>query len=228
MKNRNAKTCRAAGILWIRLGGKVSTDFGSGGDSIAALRIQPDGRIVVAGQTQREDGFLDLALARYNADGSLDDTFGDGGKIISESAVGEETLLDIEMQADKKIVVAGFSGDRRGDQQFSVARYIGAPSPDFAIGFDGPELTARRGSKLKINVRIERANGFNGNVRLELPTILASGLKIPGGSVTTTAAQVVFKLKVKASAPSGTQFLNFIGVDDSGRTTSSVLKVVIQ
>ena len=54
--------------------GKVTTDIGSGTDDFASsVTVQPDGKIVVAGASL--GGGWNFAVARYNADGSLDTTF---------------------------------------------------------------------------------------------------------------------------------------------------------
>src|SRR6266700_6457866 len=67
--------------------GKVATDFHGSTDVARAIVLQPDGRIVVARRALRLDGpALDFALARYNADGSLDASFGEGGKVATDFA----------------------------------------------------------------------------------------------------------------------------------------------
>src|SRR5207245_943210 len=61
-------------------GGRVLTDFG-GYDEASALALQSDGKIVVAGFSDVV-GF-GFALARYNPDGSLDPSFGSGGRVLT-------------------------------------------------------------------------------------------------------------------------------------------------
>src|SRR6185436_17779098 len=60
-------------------GGTVMTDFSDGGDVAWTLVIQPDGRILVAGE-----GNGDFALARYDSHGALDIAFGVGGKVTTD------------------------------------------------------------------------------------------------------------------------------------------------
>ncbi|MBI4770572.1 MAG: hypothetical protein HY784_09250 [Chloroflexi bacterium] len=80
---------------------------------LAVHAVQSDGKIVVAGQS---DG--DFALARYNANGSLDTTFSTDGKVTT--AIGSyDTGNALALQPDGKIVVAGQS-----DGDFAVARYL--------------------------------------------------------------------------------------------------------
>jgi len=112
------------------VGGKVTTDFG--GISVASsLAIQGDGKLVVAGQAF----FLSFALARYNADGSLDSSFGVGGKVTTDFG-GSGQALALAIQADGKLVVAGGAG---GD--FALARYNPDGSLDSSFGVGGKITT---------------------------------------------------------------------------------------
>src|SRR5205823_3278527 len=74
----------ASGDLDVTFGtdGKVITDFSSGIDSGKGMAIQADGKILVAGYASNGTD-NDFAVARYNANGSLDATFGTGGKVIT-------------------------------------------------------------------------------------------------------------------------------------------------
>src|SRR5262249_51395919 len=94
-------------------GGKVTTAFGSGLDHANACTIQADGKIVAVGA----DGG-DFALARYNSDGSLDGTFGTGGKVTTDFGGQLEEAFGVAMQADGKIVAAGAAAGG-----FALARY---------------------------------------------------------------------------------------------------------
>ncbi|HYC47654.1 MAG TPA: delta-60 repeat domain-containing protein [Burkholderiales bacterium] len=88
--------------------GKVTTDFGGRTDSVSDVLLQADGKVIVAGNTT--DGFNgDYALARYNADGTLDATFGVGGKITTALSVHTDLLASIALQSDGRIVAVGSS-----------------------------------------------------------------------------------------------------------------------
>jgi uncharacterized delta-60 repeat protein len=109
--------------------GKVLTNFNSFEDVAEAVALQADGKIVVAGTTFRSpnssgDRSSDFALARYNADGSLDTTFGTGGKVTTDVFGSPDFAKDVLIQPDGKIVVVGAS------HGFSVARYNSNGSPD--------------------------------------------------------------------------------------------------
>src|SRR5256712_6964667 len=74
-------------------GGKVTTDFSGYRDVINTAVVQPDGKIVVAGYKQNsasQFAVSDFALARYNADGSLDPSFGSGGKVTTDVSGGDD------------------------------------------------------------------------------------------------------------------------------------------
>jgi uncharacterized delta-60 repeat protein len=106
------------------VGGMVTTDLG-GTDDTRAMILQPDGKIVVGGQTAN-----DLGLARYNPDGSLDPDFGQGG-IVTDGIDGSQSADALFLQTDGKLLVAGNSGF-----DLLLARYNanGTLDPGFGTG----------------------------------------------------------------------------------------------
>jgi uncharacterized delta-60 repeat protein len=119
--------------LTFGVGGKVTTDFG-GDDSISAVGIQADGKIVVAGSTGVPFGPYDFVLARYAADGRLDPTFGTSGKVTANLG-GNDFASVLALQPDGRIVVAVASND------FILARYTSGGSPDPTFGTGGKVTT---------------------------------------------------------------------------------------
>ena len=100
--------------------GIVITDFNSGRSDFAqSMVIQSDGKIVLAGYSNGESSFdQNLALARFNVDGSLDVTFNSDGKV--NNAFSRNTHgRSVAIQSDGKIVVAG----DYNNYEFFVARY---------------------------------------------------------------------------------------------------------
>jgi uncharacterized delta-60 repeat protein len=96
-------------------GGKVLTSFGAYSDATAAaLAIQPDGKLVVAGEdltdTRGERGYFAVALARYKTGGALDPSFGAGGRVVAKISEYGSGARAAVLQADGKIVVAGSAG----------------------------------------------------------------------------------------------------------------------
>jgi uncharacterized delta-60 repeat protein len=67
--------------------GKVTTDITSGFDFANTLVLQPDDRIVAGGIAQPTPSNQKYALARYNSDGTLDDTFSGNGKLTMDFAL---------------------------------------------------------------------------------------------------------------------------------------------
>jgi uncharacterized delta-60 repeat protein len=118
--------------------GKVTTDFGGRSDGADDVAIQADGKIVAAGS-----GFpahvrpVDFALARYNRDGTLDTTFGDGGRVLTTFAPNSiDRANAVVIQSDGKIVAAGST--RSGPtSEFAVARYLPDGSLDPSFDVDG-------------------------------------------------------------------------------------------
>lgn len=82
--------------------GKLTTDFGSR-DEANAVAVQNDGKIVAAGNADESN---DFALARYNADGSLDTTFSGDGKVTTDFG-SSGAARAVSVQGDGKIVAAG-------------------------------------------------------------------------------------------------------------------------
>lgn len=113
--------------------GRVTTDFGGRNDFPLAVAIQPDGKIVAAGNSSVPGVFsVDFALARYHPDGSLDGTFGAGGTVLSDFGAPLDAASDVVVQLDGKIVAAGVSS---GD--FAVARYDTNGTLDATFGTGG-------------------------------------------------------------------------------------------
>jgi uncharacterized delta-60 repeat protein len=97
----------ANGALDTTFGGTgiVITDFGAN-EHGADIHLQSDGRIVVVGTSSTGDSGS-LLLVRYNKDGSLDNTFGDNGKLLGGLGDGSSSGAGIEIQPNGKLVVAG-------------------------------------------------------------------------------------------------------------------------
>jgi len=104
-------------------GGTVLTDFGTSVDAASDVVVQPDGKILAAGIRAG-----DFALARYNADGSLDAAFGSAGKVTTDFGSFDQANA-VAVQSDGKIVAAG--GTAGG---FALARYNSDGSLDAGLG----------------------------------------------------------------------------------------------
>jgi uncharacterized delta-60 repeat protein len=114
--------------------GIVTTGFTSGTDIAHGIVIQPDGRIVVAGQAgTREPRF---AVARYRPDGTLDPAFGGGdGKALTRMGIWGVARA-VALQSDGKIVLAGSQG-------FALVRYQRDGTLDRTFGGGDGKVMAR-------------------------------------------------------------------------------------
>lgn len=116
-------------------GGIVTTDIDSSeyGYSVA---IQSDGKIVLAGSIVNQD----FALVRYHTDGTLDNTFGNGGKVISNIAGTSGQGNSIVIQNDGKIVLTGFIHNINDDDMVLI-RYNSDGTLDNSFGNGGIQTT---------------------------------------------------------------------------------------
>lgn len=108
--------------------------FHSSYDEVFGLAYQSDGKIVAVGLANPSPG--DAALARYRADGTLDDTFGTGGEVLIDLAGGADRLRAVQVQSDGKIVAAG-RAEMGGQEDALLVRLHPDGTLDTSFGDDG-------------------------------------------------------------------------------------------
>ena len=138
----DAQTASIAGSLDTSFDsdGKVTTNLGATDDFAGSVAVQSDGKIVAAGSTY--DGSVDqFAVVRYNSDGSLDTSFGTGGRVTTVFESGDAVAWSVAVQSDGKIVAAGYSHNG-SDNDFAVVRYNSDGSLDTSFDTDGKVTTA--------------------------------------------------------------------------------------
>ena len=136
--------------------GIVTTDFpldpnGPSGDVAEALLVQPDGRIVAAGTSGPQGAHplgSSFALARFNPDGSLDDSFGSLGRVRTDfdgPAYSDDHAYALIGRPDGTIVAGGtattYPNPPQGSGDFALARYTATGSLDTSFGGDGKVTT---------------------------------------------------------------------------------------
>lgn len=121
-------------------GGKVTTAIGASHDKGQAIAIDDNGRIVVAGRSYSTSLNDDFALARYDATGSLDPTFGSGGKTTTTFSVSADVAFSVAIDGSDRIVVAGYSTNG-SSHDFAVARYDASGNLDSTFGSGGKVTT---------------------------------------------------------------------------------------
>ena len=162
--------------------GYVRTAFTSTHDLAWTSLLQPDGKIVVAGTANRV-----WAIARYSTDGTLDPTFGNGGKQTLN--VTDSHVRDMVIQSDGKLVLVG-------GPNFTVMRLNPNGSPDASFGSGGkvtaiPSI-AKRGFGLAFAVAIQRIPAVTGQERIvvggsaDSPNVFALMRFGPNGTLDST------------------------------------------
>jgi uncharacterized delta-60 repeat protein len=121
-------------------------DFGAFTELGREVITLPDGKLLVVGDYQTYDwttswGYQFL-IARFNPDGTLDDTFGDGGKTLSDFGGNViQSFLHAAVQGDGKIVAAGIHQAGGSSNRLPiVVRYTEDGQPDWAFGDGGKVL----------------------------------------------------------------------------------------
>jgi uncharacterized delta-60 repeat protein len=127
--------------------GKVTTPVGNSSDTARAVAIQPDGKIVAAGNSTINTGTFppsqqsEFSLVRYNTDGSLDTSFDADGKVITTILNSNEKANAVALQTNGKIVIAGLRENSSGNEDFALVRYNADGSPDTSFDADGMVFT---------------------------------------------------------------------------------------
>src|SRR5215204_4320124 len=197
----------------VRSGGKRTIEFGGDNESAFGAALQPDGKILLAG-----DSDFRVAVARLNPGGSRDTSFsGDGKKIFGwgPGAIGRAQAVLV--LPNGKIMLAGFSGPEGGDLQVARLHPKGAldatfgtdgkvgvdfGGDDFGLAIarqaDGPILVAGGSSAVGAVVVRLRTNGaldpdFDGDGRVTLPGV-------PNGSARAVLVQPDGKIVVAGNA----------------------------
>lgn len=101
---------------------------------------QPDGKIVVTADVQSLTGNMDdgILVERFNADGSLDTTFGQGGMVSLTTPGFRTTILGSStIESDGKIVVLGRAGFPGYPSEFVLFRLNSDGSLDASLGGSG-------------------------------------------------------------------------------------------
>ena len=150
--------------------GVVSTDFFGTENAATSVALQADGRIVVAGSAHDGVGRR-FALARYNVDGSLDASFGTGGKVTTSFFGFDDAATGVVVQADGRIVAGGRAYPGGANNQFALARYDANGNLDASFGSGGKVITdffGKNDAALSLLLQVDGK-------------IVAGGLALPAG-----------------------------------------------
>ena len=125
------------------VGGKFIEDFAGYHDEANGVALQQDGRIVLAGSVWYPGGGLetDFGVIRLNTDGSIDTSFGTGGKSTASFDEHDEGNA-VAIQSDGRIVVAGSAGATSiATSNFGLCRLNADGSIDTGFGTGGKTTT---------------------------------------------------------------------------------------
>lgn len=141
--------------------GALDTTFGTGGEGVInfdagggsrdegkAVAIQSDGKILVAGKVARSGVYnttnYDFGVARFNANGTVDTSFGTRGKTIAFDIGGDvkDEATGIAVQSDGKIVIVGSARISNTETNFAIARLNSNGSLDTTFSGDGKQTVS--------------------------------------------------------------------------------------
>lgn len=194
------------GVVRYRTNGALDTSFGGQGVSLAdftnfinspaSAAVQSDDKIVVAGVAQSADGTLsEFAVARFNANGGLDASFGTGGKVttnfVGVQAGGVSNPARVVLvQTDGKILVIGTASKcAKCVHNTAWARYTSNGVLDPTFGSGGTQLTNLFGGAP--NAAAELSNGdlltIAGSVIAQFSSSGALRTVVTGGAPVATS-----------------------------------------
>ena len=125
-----------AGSLNTQFNGAIlAASFGPSHSIAEDIAVQPDGKIVVAGHTI-VNGVSNMAIVRLNPSGTLDNSFGTGGKVVINIHPSGSWLQAVALQNDGKIVVGGSCGNS-SQVNFAILRFLTNGNPDPGFGTNG-------------------------------------------------------------------------------------------
>jgi uncharacterized delta-60 repeat protein len=133
-------------------GGGADTTFGTAGQTVTpaigqvmepvrSSLLQPDGKLIIGGSASTTYSTQSFALERYNADGSVDTTFGTAGQVLANFTIGVDQLYGLALQTDGKILAVGTasypSGSTSTGSYIAAARFNADGSLDTTFGTGG-------------------------------------------------------------------------------------------
>jgi uncharacterized delta-60 repeat protein len=154
--------------------GSVTTDFAGQYDAANDMALHANGQIVVAGIATHLDAVTvghktvyyqdrDFGLVRYNPNGTLDTSFGNGGEVTTNISTytgsgsvnyKEDDAYAVAIQDDGNIIVGGKSFIGASQTEGVLARYLGAPTTINGVTYPAGSLdpTFGTGGILQISV----------------------------------------------------------------------------
>ncbi len=134
--------------------GVVTTDFNFSEDNLSTVLLQPDGKIIAVGISTFADSSTFSVLSRYLPSGTLDNTFGIGGKVIRSFSTPYYAKNYAALDKNGKILVGCYTF-LGGTQNFALDRYNSDGSADNSFGVSGQVLTDFGGATIASAIAIQ-------------------------------------------------------------------------
>jgi hypothetical protein len=226
-------------------------NFGGNGALIGQMAPDDQGGLYIAGSTLSKN--LQVVNALQNASAGGRDGFivvlpPDSAQPAFASFLGgsgDDSIFGVALDPQGNIYVAGgttsanfpaaghpYQGSFRGAEDGFIAKISAVGpfqvGPDFSLSLADSTITTSRGTRVPVTVDISRLGGLTGSVTVTPPAGAPKGIKIQGGTVSTTGNVAAFRIKVKGNAQVGMYPLVFAGTDKAGQTHAVTLTLVVQ
>lgn len=190
--------------------GKVTVNLWDS-DEARSVKVQSDGKIVLAGFTGTSGSGTDFAVIRLNTDGTLDTAFGEAGKAVVDVGGHYDAAYSMALQSDGKIIIAGTSNDASGYADFSLIRLGADGALDATFGTGGKAIIDIDGYDIGYSVALQSdgkivlaGRSFNANpnfsvIRLDSDGALDTSFSTGGKAVfDLSAADYGYALAIQA------------------------------
>jgi uncharacterized delta-60 repeat protein len=159
------------GLTRYNADGSLDTSFGTNGvasvsfqgtnDTPSSVALLPDGDILVAGTSTVTSGGSEFAIALFNADGTLDTSFGSGtGKVLTSFATGSTDIANaVVLGLGGEFFVVGSSTAGGTGTDFAMAAYDADGTPATGFNSSGRELGDFSGGNDSANAAVVQSNG---------------------------------------------------------------------
>jgi uncharacterized delta-60 repeat protein len=144
------------------------------------VAVQADGKVLVA-ETRRVGNVSRMAVSRLNVDGSLDTTFGTGGRAYADFGDASDSVSAMDLGPTGKIVIVGGAGPFGTGADYALAVFNANGTPDRSFGGDGTvTMDLGNTSESLSDVRFDAAGrvvatGSNGSSFVNIFRFTASG-----------------------------------------------------
>ena len=158
--------------------GKVITSISSGIDKAYAVKIQSDGKIVVAGSTLNAITGQNFFVARYTSSGTSDISFGNNGIVETDLQNGsDDVAYSLDFQSNGKIVIAGYS-DNGSNKNAALVRFNQNGTIDSTFGTNGIVLTDFENSQ-QDEIKVIKINPLTDDITVGGSSIISTSIGKP-------------------------------------------------